>query len=160
MAPNIDGGVTVKYIKDGVKTSKTLRFEGNLTLEINGVKYYSSGGHLYNMKTNEEILCFNYDNKDDNAKAYQLLGMSCTAESAKDYTFSIKDIDEARTDSNNEAIGEDGTTKSDRRSASVIGNGAGKVIITGKSYIDDKYTTKYKSHDTGKTSTISIWLTK
>ena len=159
MSTNIEG-VTVLYLKDGQKTSKTLKFKDNFTMNINGKRYFTDSGHVYDLKTNEEIKTFDFANNNDNATAYQLLGMSCTAESARDYTFSKKDIDEARRDSLDKSICDDGITKSDRRSASVIGNGAGNVIMGATTFEDGIYTTEYRSKANGQISQISIWLTK
>ena len=82
-----EASIPVYYQKNGQKYRKDVKFKGDFGFQINDRKYTVKNGQVYN-QYNQKLNCISKDA----AVAYQFIGMSNTAESAKDYTFSIKDI--------------------------------------------------------------------
>lgn len=148
--------IPVKYYDNGVK-KKEIRFKGNFGFDINGKKYYTNNGKVYD-SNNKEVKVLELSK----SVAYQFIGMSCTAENARDYTYSEKDLNEAKNDyqrsysHSQERV--NGILLSDYRSMTVIGNGAGRVLEGSTKYQKDVYSTQYESNENGQVSTVSIWL--
>ena len=79
-----EASIPVYYQKNGQKHRKDVKFKGDFGFQINDRKYTVKNGQVYN-QYNQKLKSISKDA----AVAYQFIGMSNTAESAKDYTFSI-----------------------------------------------------------------------
>ena len=145
-----EASIPVYYERNGQKYKKDVKFKGNFGFQINDRKYTVKNGQVYN-QYNQKLKCISKDA----AVAYQFIGMSNTAESAKDYTFSIKDIQQAAADQKSNIKGQ-----ADKRTRTTIGTEV-CTSIDGKTTCDGtKFTTQCKDNVTGRVNTVSIWTLK
>lgn len=153
MADPLISTVRVSYPENNTTKSRDVKFKGNFGFRIDAREYYTKDGKVYD-SNNKEVTNLDLPR----GTAYQFIGMSCTAESARDYTYSQKDIKAAEQDyKSNSTIS--GVSLLEARAASVIGIGAGKVVNGSTIFTSNgEYETQYKSNDTGHISTVSVWL--
>ena len=149
--------VRIHYKENGQLQTKTLNFKGNFGFSLDGKKYSTKNGMVYNDK-GKAVCAITMPR----SMAYQFVGMSSNAESAYDLTYSEKDLNAAK--HNHEVtygsrqLKISGVPYADAQSASIIGRGAGKVVPGSTKYEDGVYSTQYKSKDNGRVSTVSVWL--
>lgn len=132
----------VFYNDNGKNASRTLKFKGNFGFNLDGKKYEARDGHVYNSngKPVEGL-------KMEKALAYQFIGMSNTAELAQDYTYSEKDMNDAKTYFS-------GYNNNNTRINSIVGEAVTKDFKNGGAkYKNGIYTTDYKH-------TVSVWQIK
>ena len=143
----------VSYLENGTQKSKDIKFKGNFGFSIENSIYTVKNGKVTDDKGKEvpELDLVR-------GLAYQLIGMSCTAESARDYTYSEKDMKAAASFEDNEGL--NSQTALDRQAASTIGTGAGSVVEAFYNDDDGKYTTLYENKDIDFTTKVSIWQIK
>ena len=145
--------IKVNYQEGNQNKSRDIKFKGNFGFNLDGSIYTVKDGKITD-KNGKEVTELNLAR----GLAYQFIGMSCTAESARDYTYSVKDINQASSDYNS------GTTVNDvpllkTRAASVVGTGAGRV--THADCNDGIYRTDYQHADYKNINTsVSVWLIK
>ena len=148
--PISETSIPVYYTMNGKQEKKDLKFKGNFGFNINGKKYTAKNGKVYNEK-NQPLKSITKTA----AEAYQLIGMSNTADSYKDYTFSQKDIQQAATDQESNCVGQ-----SDRRSRTTIGTAACKSIDGKTKCENGVFTTMCRDNKTGTTNVVSVWMIK
>jgi hypothetical protein len=144
----------VSYQENGAQKSRNIKFKGNFGFSLDGSIYTVKDGKVLDPK-GKAVTELN-----DLARglAYQLIGMSCTAESARDYTYSEKDMKAAASFDDNEKL--NSQTPLDRQAAATIGTGAGSLVEAFYNDDDGKYTTWYKNKDINFTTEVSIWQIK
>ena len=131
----------VNYSDNGQNVSRTIKFKGNFGFNLDGKEFQAKNGHVYD-KEGKLVQGL----KMPKEAAYQFIGMSNTAELAKDYTFSSKDMNEAKTyfsyDNDNTRIN------------SILGSEVTKGVSNGYAkYNNDTYSTHYNHN-------ISVWQIK
>lgn len=140
-----DSSLTVIWQENGQIKHKTIKFLGDFGFSVNGKTYKTKDGQVYD-QDNNPIQALDLPKRE----AYQLIGMSNTAEQAKDYTFTRKDIDAAIKNNNIQRI---------------LGTGVGKLFSASSK--DGKYTTEcgYTTREglifketVKHSSTVSVWL--
>ena len=144
--------LTVKWDEAGKCKTREVKFIGNYGFSINNTNYTVKNGKIFD-KNNQEIKELKLDKK----VAYQFIGMSCTAESARDYTYTEKDFKEANYCCNY-------PNPNYEKIARAIGSGADNLIKA--EYDGTKYTTEC-GHYTEEgfifkksvkhSNTVSIW---
>ena len=145
--------LNVKYQEYGQQKNREIKFKGNFGFSLDGNNYTVKDGKVFdsNGKVVSELNMIR-------GLAYQLIGMSCTAESARDYTYSEKDMKAAASFEDNERL--NSQTALDRQAAATIGTGAGSLVEAFYNDDDGKYTTWYKNKDINFTTEVSIWQIK
>lgn len=141
--------LNVKYSENGVEKNRVIKFKGNFGFSLDGVQYTVKNGQVYN--SNNEV-----ETELDLARglAYQLIGMSCTNGSERDYTYTSEDISQAEKDKRSKR--DDCENDLFMRAKTTIGYGAGNVTYA--DVVDNKYTTHYKHKDYNNITTgVSIW---
>ena len=84
--------INVNYVDNGEKISQPLKFKGEFGFKIDGREYKTNNGQVYESKTGKTVRNIDLPK----TLAYQFIGMANTAELAQDYTFSEKDMKEAK----------------------------------------------------------------
>ena len=129
---------------------KTMNFKGNFGFKINNQEYTTRNGRIYNSQGQpiKELKMPTYI-------AEQFFAMSAMGDGAYDDTFSKYDIDFA--DELQHKITNGTNSSADVQMRTLTGSN-GKVQ-TGKTIVEDGvFSSQYKSKETGRVSTISVWI--
>jgi len=156
MTEPVISSVVVKYQENNQTKSREVKFKGNFGMNIDGKQYHTQNGRLFdsNGKAVTELDL-------PKGTAYQFIGMSCTAESARDYTYSEKDIKQAEYDQarqHYEYRTQNGLPYPDVRTTNIIGTGAGGAVVPNSTTCENGvYSTQYRE-SSGYVSKVSIWM--
>lgn len=128
---------------------RKMSFKGNFGFKINNQEYYTKNGRVYNTagQPMKELKMKGY-------MAEQFFAMSAIGESVQDNTFSSCDVQYAEAYQQSTT---NGTNTIDVALRSQTGSG-GKVVAGHNNVENGVFTSQYKSNESGKTSTISVWL--
>ena len=143
--------IRVNYKENNQNKTRDIKFKGNFGFSLDGSSFTVKDGKVTD-NNGKEVTELDLVR----GLAYLLIGMSCTAESARDYTYSEKDMKAAASFEDNERL--NSQTALDRQAAATIGTGAGSLVEA--FYNNGKYTTLYKNKDFNYTSEVSIWQIK
>ncbi len=135
--------IIVNYVDDGKKVSQPLKFKGNFGFKIDGREYRTNNGQVYETRTGNTVKNLDLPK----ALAYQFIGMSNTAELAADYTFSEKDMKDAKQYFSH-------ASNDNTRINTIMGYEVTRGVKNGgASYNNGVYSTQYRHN-------VSIWQTK
>ena len=127
--------------KSGKEVYKSVKFKGNFGFNLDNQKYEARNGHVYYENTNNHVKGIRMP-KD---MAYMFIGMSNTGELVKDYTFSEKDMKDAK---EYYSKGREDNT----RTNSIVGTDIAKGYNVHPNYNKDgKYTMNSNKHS------VSVW---
>lgn len=131
---------------------KTMSFQGNFGFKLNNQEYTAKNGKVYNSqgKPIKELRMPEYI-------AEHFFAMSSMGDDNQDNTFSQRDIDYAI---DLQCGSTNGTnTRADVRLRTLTGP-KGKVQTGKTTATNGVFSSQYKSNETGRISTISVWINK
>ena len=94
-----EASLAVKWKENDKNKERNIKFVGNYGFKVNGQTYTVKNGNVYN-SDGKKISTLVLEEND----AYQLVGMSNFAEGAKDYTFSEKELSQARLEAGTQGV--------------------------------------------------------
>ena len=94
-----EASLAVKWKENDKNKERNIKFVGNYGFKVNGQTYTVKNGNVYN-SDGKKISTLVLEEHD----AYQLVGMSNFAEGAKDYTFSEKELSQARSEAGTQGV--------------------------------------------------------